>query len=238
MQMALDLETMNDTYYKGLGGTLPRGVVGRLFPDFMTPFEEWSEELKGYYTYDPEGAERLLDEAGYPRGGDGIRFKTAYMHFDRFPVSWTEFMTSYWREIGIEIDILTPNQAEHSARRNSGDLALSSDACGTEADPMIIVPSFLSGTSRSGVHDTQYDAWYEAALNATSIGEQQTVIKQMDMRYIEQHWMIWGPWAPQYNVAQPWVMGYNGEGIIGGNTTHTVFSRLWIDSQMKEAMGH
>ena len=238
MQMALDLETMNDTYYKGLGGTLPRGVVGRLFPDYMTPFEEWSEELKGYYTYDPEGAERLLDEAGYPRGGDGIRFKTAYMHFDRFPVSWTEFMTSYWREIGIEIDILTPNQAEHSARRNSGDWALSSDACGTEADPMIIVPSFLSGTSRSGVHDAQYDAWYEAALNATSIGEQQTVIKQMDMRYIEQHWMIWGPWAPQYNVAQPWVMGYNGEGIIGGNTTHTVFSRLWIDSQMKEAMGH
>ena len=60
----------------------------------------------------------------------------------------------------------------------------------------------------------------------------------MDMRYIEQHWMIWGPWAPQYNVAQPWIMGYNGEGIIGGNTTHLVFSKLWIDSEMKAAMGH
>ena len=150
MQMALDLETMNDTYYKGLGGTLPRGVVGRKFPSYMTPFEDWSAELKGYYSYsrasatpkrwkyDPAGAEALLDEAGYPRGADGIRFKTEYMHFDRFPVSWSEFMVSYWRQIGVEIDILNPAQAEHTARRNAGDWALSSDACGTEADPMII----------------------------------------------------------------------------------------------------
>ena len=50
--------------------------------------------------------------------------------------------------------------------------------------------------------------------------------------------MIWGPWAPQYNVAQPWIQGYNGEGIIGGNTGHLVFSKLWIDSRMKKAMGH
>ena len=238
MQMALDLETMNNTYYKGLGGTIPRGIVGRKFPAYMTPYEEWSEELKGYYGYDPAGAEVLLDEAGYPRGADGIRFKTEFLHFDRFPVSWTEFMTSYWRQIGVEIDILTPNQAEHTARRIAGDWVLTSTACGTEADPMIIVPGFLSTNAGSGVHDAQYDAWYQAALNASTIEEQQELIKQMDMRYIEQHWMIWGPWAPQYNVAQSWIMGYNGEGIIGGNTTHSVFSRLWIDSQMKEAMGH
>ena len=238
MQMALDLETMNSTYYKGLGGTIPRGIVGRKFPAYMTPYEQWSEELKRYYSYDPAGAEALLDEAGYPRGADGIRFKTEFLHFDRFPVSWSEFMVSYWRQIGVEIDILTPTQAEHTARRIAGDWVLTSTACGTEADPMIIVPGFLSTNARSGVHDAQYDAWYDAALNASTIEEQQGLIKQMDMRYIEQHWMIWGPWAPQYNVAQSWIMGYNGEGIIGGNTTHSVFSRLWIDSQMKEAMGH
>ena len=238
MQMALDLETMNSTYYKGLGGTIPRGIVGRKFPAYMTPYEQWSEELKRYYSYDPAGAEALLDEAGYPRGADGIRFKTEFLHFDRFPVSWSEFMVSYWRQIGVEIDILTPTQAEHTARRIAGDWVLTSTACGTEADPMIIVPGFLSTNARSGVHDAQYDAWYDAALNASTIEEQQGLIKQMDMRYIEQHWMIWGPWAPQYNVAQSWIMGYNGEGIIGGNTTHLVFSKLWIDSQMKAAMGH
>ena len=68
MQMALDLEAMNDTYFLGYGDTIPRGMVGREFREAMTPFEEWPEELTQYYRYDPEGAEALLDEAGYPRG--------------------------------------------------------------------------------------------------------------------------------------------------------------------------
>ena len=111
MQMALDLETMNESYFKGFGDTIPRGFVGRVNKDFITLFEEWPEELKKTYMYDPEGAEALLDAAGYPRGADGIRFKSTYMHFDRFPVSWTEFMVAYWREIGIDIDIETPPQS-------------------------------------------------------------------------------------------------------------------------------
>ena len=43
---------------------------------FYNPFEEWDEEVKQYYRYDPERAEKLLDEAGYPRGADGTRFTT------------------------------------------------------------------------------------------------------------------------------------------------------------------
>ena len=35
---------------------------------YYIPFEEWNEEVKQYYRYDPEAAEKLLDEAGYPRG--------------------------------------------------------------------------------------------------------------------------------------------------------------------------
>ena len=116
----------------------------------MTLYEDWSEEQKGYYSYDPAGAEALLDQTGYPRGAAGIRFKTEYMHFDRFPVSWSEFMVSYWRQIGVEIDILPPTQAEHTARRNAGDWAPTSEACGTDADPMIMPPGFRSTVARSG----------------------------------------------------------------------------------------
>ena len=60
----------------------------------------------------------------------------------------------------------------------------------------------------------------------------------MDTRAIEQHWDIWGPSAPQYNVVQPWVMGYDGEGILGGGTNYHIFKYLWIDSELKAAMGH
>ena len=35
-------------------------------------------------------AEELLDEAGYPRGADGMRLSAIYIHFPRFDVSWPE----------------------------------------------------------------------------------------------------------------------------------------------------
>ena len=77
MQMALDLETLNETYFKGWGMSGPQGLIANDVPVAGTPFEEWPEEVKKGYRYDPAGAEKLLDEAGYPRGADGIRFKAS-----------------------------------------------------------------------------------------------------------------------------------------------------------------
>ena len=74
MQMALDNETIAKTYWKGVADPTPQGLIG--VNGFYNPFEEWDEEVKQYYRYDPEAAEKLLDEAGYPRGSDGTRFKT------------------------------------------------------------------------------------------------------------------------------------------------------------------
>ena len=80
MQMALDLETINNTFFKGRADTTPHGQIGESHKGWFIPFDEWPEEVKQGYMYNPEGAEKLLDEAGYPRGADGIRFKTSYFH--------------------------------------------------------------------------------------------------------------------------------------------------------------
>ena len=57
IQMAIDLETINQTYHKGWANTNAAPRIGEAMVGYVTPFEEWPEELKGYYTYDPEGAE-------------------------------------------------------------------------------------------------------------------------------------------------------------------------------------
>ena len=36
-----------------------------------------------------------------------------------------------------------------------------------------------------------------------------------------------------FNVAQPWVVGYNGENDIGGCGWTLPCARMWIDSQLK-----
>ena len=107
MQMAIDLETINNTYFGGFGMTKPQGIIGDAMTGFFVPFEEWPEETKKVYTYDPEGAEALLDEAGYPRGADGIRFKTVNNPLPAWDMGYQEIAVEYWDAIGVDVEIRT-----------------------------------------------------------------------------------------------------------------------------------
>ena len=49
MQMALDLETINDTFFKGRADTTPSGTIGKSHKGWQIPFDEWSEEVKKGY---------------------------------------------------------------------------------------------------------------------------------------------------------------------------------------------
>ena len=240
MQMALDVETMSTTLYKDLGDPIPRGRVGLEFTGFYVPFDEWPEQLKGYYTYDVAGAEKLLDEAGYPRGADGMRFETNLVWLDRgdFDINYAELMVSYWREIGIHVDIDHTPGADFGPSAQDPNVGAHSWTSGVKAFPARQMETFSSGYVWNKVSDAQYDAWYEEMLAAATEEEQMSAIKKMDMYSIEQHWMIWGAMGPAFNVHQPWVIGYNGEGGFGRSRNNDVFARLWIDSALKEEMGH
>ena len=82
-----------------------------------------------------------------------------------------------------------------------------------------------------------YDAMYEAGGKATTIEELYRMSREMNQYAIEKFWTIWGPIAPEYSAVQPWVIGFNGEYKIGNGNFKAVFARLWIDSELKEAMG-
>ena len=137
MQMALDLEGINRNYYKGTAMWQPQGIVGDGVPGYFTPFEEWSEEVKKGYMYDPAGAEALLDEAGYPRGADGTRFKTVLTQLDRFDLGYTELAATYWAEIGVDAEINVGDAASVTAVRGERTWeGLIFTLLGNNADPL------------------------------------------------------------------------------------------------------
>ena len=107
MQLALDIESINTALYNGLAWTTPLETVGVPQTEFRIPFEEWPEEVKANYGYDPERAETLLDEAGYPRGADGIRFKTTMnaMDLPRMDLDYAQVAKDYWSQIGVDVEI-------------------------------------------------------------------------------------------------------------------------------------
>ena len=244
MQMALDLETINNAFFKGHADTTPHGQQGKsaIAGGYAIPFEEWPAELKKEFDYDPNGAEALLDAAGYPRGADGIRFKTVYTHLDRRDLNVTELFASYLSRVGIDVEIDAPPIATFASMREdrSFEMISHSAAYGSSANPLSGPFRFVSTMPANSVaaEDADYDALYEAAVAATTIEELQRLTRELDMYPMERHWFVWWPMSPVFDAVQPWVKGYNGEFALGFIDGNQVLARLWIDQELKEAMGH
>ena len=244
MQLALDLETINDTLFEGHGDTTPYGIVNPAHPGFYTPFEEWPQQIKDNHAYDPERAKQLLAEAGYPNG-----FKTKiglaptltfYNNLD-----YTQLSVDYWAQIGVDVEIdlmewaaLAPRLSTHTYE---GGMTIG--IRGVAWWPLGAIRTVAHSsvdvwTNTPGVQDPVYDAMVEAAENAGSTEEMMELVKEADTYFTEQQWTTWGPMRPNFIFWQPWMAGYNGESTIGGGSFWLYVSRVWLDSDLKEAMGH
>ncbi len=236
MQMALDLETANTTFFKGWAEMTPYGQ--NRGPGLHVPFKEWPEEVKKVFTYDPEGAEALLDEAGLPRGSDGIRFKTVMTFNQSYNVAYGELCAAYWRDIGVEVELDVLPGAVQNQRRGDRDYEMMTTEAAFLNPPLS--QRFYSGFHHNTANpqDPWYDAAYEALAKAKSFAEFEEMEREMDMYAIEKFWHIWGGMAPQILTSQPWVIGYNGELALGAGQYRLSWSRMWFDSALKEAMGY
>ncbi len=240
LQMALDLETINATYFQGWADPRPGGRQGIGLIGYRFPYEEWPEEIKQYYRYDPEGAEKLLDEAGYPRGADGIRFKTLYEHYEAADLDYYQIAMEYLRAIGIDVEVKVIDRATAIAyvHEHKQQGMIHADNNSDYASPFALWAAHSTNLwGFANVQDPVFDAMYDAVVAATTVEEQMRLAIEADKYTIEKHWYIGGPRAPHFNVSQPWIIGYNGE-IDGNIDGIQKFARLWIDHELKEAMGY
>ncbi len=240
MNMALDQETINNTYFKGYGDATPRGQIG--VPGFYVPFDEWPQEVKDAYSYNPEGAAKLLDQAGYPRGSDGIRFKTTVTFAESQDFGFIESAVAYWSEIGVDVRLEPLSTAQMAAWRldPEREQGLLHYSFGALSDSFDAVMRFTPGNEGNPCKcdDPAYNALFERAQAATTFEDQKKPIVEMDMYFMKSVWGVPGPAVPQFNVTQPWLKGYNSEGAPGGWNWYSIFARLWIDQDLKKEMGH
>ena len=239
LQMALDLETISDTYYGGFADWQPPRFIGA--KGFYTEWEEWPAELKQYYTYDPAGAERLLDEAGYPRGADGVRFKFEHQHRDIGDIGYVEIVAGYWADIGVDVTLsihewptLAANMTERNYESIYGGMAREAPdwAMGLYNSDSVRLSTYVGGVENPVLAATQ-----AAYFGATNIDEQMQAASEHGMEVIRHHYMIWGPMAPGYQASQPWVKGFNGETLNTVQYEQNILARLWIDQDLKREMG-
>ena len=242
LNMAVDIESIAKNYMQGWGDASLVGPIGKSVVGYFMPAEQWPEEVKQWYRYDPEAAEKLLDEAGYPRGEDGIRFRTVYEHYEFFDLGYYQIAMDYLRQIGIDVEIQIVARAEMIKKALAQTyLGLRSATWAAEYGSVTApIAAYWSqnGWRPQNNNDPLFDEYFENALAATTLEEQKEWVRKADLRVAEMLWGIMGPLAPLFGATQPWIKGYNGETELGISVNKSWLAYIWIDQDLKREMGH
>lgn len=182
---ATDKQGIADVVYFGL--TVPAyGPVTQWDKDAYEP------AVKNLYTYDPEKAMALLDEAGWvDSNGDGIREKdgeTLYVVIGQNEGwnEWVEYLQANLIAVGFDAEISTLSGAANNERGTSCRDALPCNG-GVSVDPLSLKGFF--GTQASSnwacLDDPVLDQLIVDAEQALDIGERNELIKQIQMHIME-----------------------------------------------------
>ena len=244
LQMAVDRETISASYFRGRGRPAPYGLIRQNQTGIAWPYEEWPEEVKREYEYHPEEAEALLDEAGYPRGADGVRFEVKLAHFDRFEPTHPELIMGYFEAIGVASELVVQTTAEMGARgrAETAEWELLSGGYGNTFRQTVIESVCQNAGAREWSYTkaqcTRLKDLHEAAMNSIKLEDVQGIMREADEITVREHFGLVKSISPRISVNQPWVKGYNGESAMGLGERNQFFARLWIDSELKESMGN
>jgi len=154
------------------------------------------------YPYDPETAERLLDEAGWPRGDDGVRFSIRMQAGQgRYvnDVNVVLAIVQYLEDVGLDVElelmewasVYTPLLRE----RRTGPLFFLGTGGGLWSPiyDMTDIAQVESGTNYTNWSDPRwFDRWPEL-VNADDPQEQRAIIDEMLEVFYED-----GPWLHLY----------------------------------------
>ena len=98
--MAIDLPTIAKTYYRGTVDPYPSSLTSRYLKGWGLPYEEWPQDLKDEYAYNPTAARKLLADAGYPDGLKTHIVADAMWDLDILPI-----IKAYFTNVGIDMEI-------------------------------------------------------------------------------------------------------------------------------------
>lgn len=142
MYYAINREEWVDSFFSGLGTTVNRPM----------PTNHWiaadDSDLPNHYTYDPEKAKQLLDEAGYiDTNGDGFREdpdgNEFVIKFGHYATSNPTFearasaITQYWNDVGLKTELVMPDSNLYYDMLDNDDPSIEVfyAGWGTGADP-------------------------------------------------------------------------------------------------------
>ncbi|EPK5051179.1 ABC transporter substrate-binding protein [Klebsiella pneumoniae] len=175
----LDRQKLIDVVYQG---------YGKVAIEPIAPIS-WAFNAEGVnpYPYDPAQAKKLLDEAGWKAGADGIRAKdgqrlelTLLVSKKVLNDALIPIAKENWRQIGV---LLKPQVVDFNAlmaQRKAGNYDLASFSTSTLNDPHDGVWDFYSSEAKeSGYHNAEVDKLINAGNAVLDIEQRKPIYHQL-----------------------------------------------------------
>lgn len=235
LQMAIDLPTIATTYYLGTATSSPSSLTSVYETGWGWPYQQWPQDLKDEYAYNPTAAKKLLADAGFPGG-----FKTNVVADVAADLDLLQIVKSYFAAVGIDMTIRTMDSAtwQTYVRGRSFD-QLDYSSAGTLAfsyDPIRQLQKFATtnGSNYPAVSDPVFDAFYPKAMAASSQDDIKKILRDANEYVARQHFCTSLLQPMTYALYQPWLKGFNGQnfaisGFQGPVLIGFYGARFWIE---------
>jgi len=212
MQIAIDLPTIAKTYYYDTCPPYPTSMTTRYMTGWGFPYEQWPQDLKDQYAYNPTQAKALLASAGYPNG-----FKTNIAADTASDLDLLQIIKSYWAAVGIDMEIRTMDSVSLIAfvqnQKKYDQLGYRvNGSMGSSSEPIKELALFVTGASTNFqlISDPVVDSNYTKAMAATSVDQVKQILKDENEYFSRQHFTVALLHPSFFAFYQPWLIGYNG----------------------------
>ena len=238
MNMAIDKQKIIDTVYGGYGVMLNFPIAATVPETTYTPLAKCPEAVQELYEYNPEKAKELMVAAGYP---DGFKAECVFQA-KALDTDVISLVADFWsKNLNIELELKPIDSAAVWGMKTG---KLHKHMFGAfDAGP---TPSWGVGSDWLEGRLENISMWADPTFEdlitrwqtSTSVEEQDSLIKQANLRILEDTPAIILPGYNHFRYAWPWVRNYEGEAASNYQISTNLYAISWIDQDMKADMGY
>lgn len=236
LNMAINKDEILKTFYNG-NAELFAYPMHPDFAGYYEPLSAMPPSVKELFTYDPAKAKKLLAEAGYP---NGFTFKVQVSSSSTVLMDLLPLMSAYLEQIGVKVEIQPMEYTSFLSVMTTKTHAPGYLMQIGHTTPLLALrKNFATGQrwNPSMWADPEFDKKMDAADEERDEEKRKAMVRDLTREILDKAPHIWMPTPRASTAWWPWVKNYNGELTAGAVRPWPIYSRIWIDQDMKKKMG-
>jgi len=236
LTLGVDYNTLKDVFYAGDAEIMCWPVVAcKEYANTYLPLDQYPAEVQELFSYKPEKAKALLQEAGYPALKLTVICYNTPTHVDVLTQ-----IKAMWEKIGVTLTVDAKDYAVWSAAlgaRNYTDMLYGYES-GIGTFWKMINYNGSSQFNGSYVNDATVQAAYSEMQNYVGTDEKKMdeIHKNLLPYVVSQCWVITKTQPYSYYFWQPWLKNYYGGGALGYYNYFQAPKYEWVDLVMRKQM--